>query len=177
MAETPPGHPGADTDNDALAADLIIPGLASALAAYYLISTTELAWEARATGTTIAIVLLALCAVFALRTFKRIAGGAGRLSFGDLFADTVFNRQRVALIALAVLFVATIPWVGTTLGVFLLLIAMMFVMGVRDPKRLLLIAGISAATIYLLFIFLLNSRMPRGTVEALLARILPPLGG
>jgi hypothetical protein len=164
-------------EQDALAADLIIPALGSGLAIYFLASTTELAWEARATGSVIAWSLLALCALFLLRSLSRLAVGKGRMTFGDLFSGTLFNRQRVALILLCLAFVATIRWVGTTLGIFLLLLATMYVMGVREPRRLFTIASLSAATVYLLFIFLLNSRMPRGYLEQVLARVLPPLGG
>jgi hypothetical protein len=169
-----------DTEREepsALGADLIIPGTASALAVYYLVSTADLAWEARATGTTIAMILLALSALLLFRSFGLAIAGRIRLGFGDLFEASSFNAQRVALIVLAALFVAAIHWAGTTLGIFVLLILMMLVTGVRSPRQIVLIATASAMTVYLLFIYLLNSRMPRGYLEGLLGQILPPLGG
>lgn len=173
MSETGTTH----EEGEALARDLIIPAIGSGLAIYYLASTGDLAWEARATGTTIAVVLLGLCLAHALRIAIKVLRHQGTLGFGDLFANSLFNRQRVALIVLLVVFVATIRWVGTTLGLFVLLTATMLVMGVRDLRHLLGVAFVSAATVYVLFIYLLNSRMPRGIVEALLSTILPPLGG
>lgn len=160
----------------ALAPDLIIPALASALAVYYLMSTGDLAWEARATGSTIAWILLAMCAALFIRTALRLARGAGTLTFGNLFALDEYNRTRVALVALLVLFIATIPWLGTTLGLFCLLVASLWVTGVRAPKQILGISLSAAAVVYILFVFLLNSRMPRGVLEDALGRILPPLG-
>ncbi len=156
---------------------MIIPLLACGLAIYFLISTSELAWEARATGSMVAYVLLGLCLALFLRGGLRAMRGTGQYSFGDLFENSLFNRQRVGLVALLVLFIATIPWLGTTLGIFLLLLASLRLMGVTNATQLLGISLTSAAVVYLLFIFLLNSRMPRGLIEKALATILPPIGG
>lgn len=166
-----------DELREALAADLIIPLLGCGLSAYYIISTAGLAWEARATGTTIAGVLLALCALLFARTGLKLArGGMGSFTFGDLFENSIYNRQRVALVALLIVFILTIQWLGTTLGLLLLMLAALRVMGVTGAKQLVGISVSSAAVVYLLFIFLLNSRMPRGVIENALATILPTLG-
>jgi hypothetical protein len=162
---------------ETLAADLIIPVLGCGLSAYYIISTAQLAWEARATGTTIAGLLLALCALLFARTgLKLMRGGMGQFTFGDLFESSIYNRQRMALVALLIVFILTIQWLGTTLGLLLLMLASLWVMGVTSSKQLIGISVTSAAVVYLLFIFLLNSRMPRGIIENSLATILPPLG-
>lgn len=173
---TPEPDDPANMPPEALAADLIIPALGCGLALYYIISTADLAWEARATGTFIALLLLTLCALLFGRTGLRAARGTGTFSFGDLFEDSGFNRQRVALIGLLVVFILTIQWLGTTLGLFLLLLASLRVMGVTSLKQLIGIAFCSAAVVYFLFIFLLNSRMPRGVIENALATVLPSLG-
>jgi hypothetical protein len=165
------------SEPEALASDLIIPALGCGLAAYYVLSTADLAWEARATGSIIASVLLGMCAVHFLRTALRVVRGAGRLGFGDLLEDSSHNRQRLVLLALLVVFVLTIRWLGTTLGLFLLLVGALRVMGVRSARELLAISAAAASAVYLLFIFLLNSRLPRGAIENALATILPALGG
>ncbi len=166
-----------DEPPDALATDLIIPGLGCALAVYFLISTSDLVWEARATGTTIGVILMALCGLHLTRIVRKRVRGPSRFSFGDLFEIEPFNRQRVLLLVCLIVFIATIRWLGTTLGLFLLLIAMLLVMGVREPRRLIGIAFASAATVYVLFILLLDSRMPRGALEHALAGLWPGAGG
>jgi hypothetical protein len=103
-------------------------------------------------------------------------GGMGQFTFGDLFESSIYNRQRMALVALLIVFILTIQWLGTTLGLLLLMLASLWVMGVTSSKQLIGISVTSAAVVYLLFIFLLNSRMPRGIIENSLATILPPLG-
>jgi hypothetical protein len=155
--------------DEPLGADLIIPLLASGLTAYFLITTFDLAWEAKITGTFIGAVLLALCATHFARIGLRIASGRGSLSFGELLSDTLFNRQRLALVALAILFIATIQSLGTTLGLFLLLVASMWVMGVRSIGVLFGVAFLTAAVVYLLLIYLLGSRLPQGPIEKTLA--------
>ena len=68
--------------------------------------------------------------------------GSGSFGFGDLFANTLFNRQRLALGLLIAAFIAALPWTGTTLGLFLVLIAGMWTLGVTSIRQLLLVAAI-----------------------------------
>lgn len=154
-----------------LGADFIIPVLACGLAIYYLATTTDLVWEARAAGVFVGVPLLAMCAFHFARTGYRIAQGKGTLGTGDLFANTPFNRQRLALAVLIALFVAAIPFIGTSLGLFLVLVASMWVLGVRRVRTLVLVAGVTSATVYLLLIQLVSSRLPQGPVEWLIGWI------
>ena len=155
-----------------LAAELIIPALGCLLTGYYLVSTSGLSWEAKATGTVVGVVLLALCAVHLARILLRAAQGAGRFDFGDLFAVTAFNRQRLQLLLLTLAFIVGARWIGTTLGLFLVIIAGMWVLGVRNWRQLIGIAGFTAATVYALLIWLLNTRLPRGIPEQILGTLL-----
>lgn len=156
----------------ALGADLIIPVIGSALAAYYLVTTAELDWEAKSAGLFVGSVLLALCAVQFVRAAIALVGRTGSPGFGALVANTRHNRQRLALILLVALFIATISWTGTTLGLFLLLIAGLLVMGVREPGRLLGIAFCTSAVVYIMLIYLLDTRLPRGLIEKAIAAAL-----
>jgi hypothetical protein len=65
-----------------------------------------------------------------------------------------------------------IPWLGTTLGLFLVMMASMWVLGVREWRTLIGTAFAVAATVYILFIALLDSRLPTGLVERLLSSLL-----
>ncbi|MET0671202.1 MAG: hypothetical protein ABWY66_14500, partial [Xanthobacteraceae bacterium] len=86
-----------------IGADFIIPLLSCGLAVYYFISTTELVWEARATGTVIGLVLIALCIALFVKFGLRIASGQASLGIGDLFRNDEFNRQRFGLMAMMTL--------------------------------------------------------------------------
>ena len=145
-----------------IGADFIIPVLACALAAYYFISTTELVWEARATGTVIGLVLVALCLVLFVKFGLCIASGQASLGMGDLFRNDAFNRQRFGLMAMMMVYIATIYWVGATVGLFFLLIGCMWVLGVRSIRTLVSVALISAVLVHLALITLLDSKLPRG---------------
>jgi hypothetical protein len=168
----------ADSDNEArpeksaLGADLIIPALGSALAIYYLFTTAELDWEAKSAGLFVGTVLLALCAIQLVRTVLALTQGTGSLGLGGLVSNTHHNRQRLGLLVLVALFIATIGWTGTTLGLFLLLIGAMLVMGVREPAKLLSVALGTSAVVYGTLIYLLNTRLPRGVVEKAIAAAL-----
>ena len=155
----------------ALGGDLIIPVLACGLAAYYFGSTVELVWEAKATGIFVGVILVALCATQFVRMGRQVVAGAGSLGLGGLIARTEFNKQRFGLLALVALFVVTLPWVGTTLGLFLLLVAGMWLLGVRSVRALIGVAAVTAATVHLLLITLLNSRLPQGVLQTLQAAL------
>lgn len=156
---------------EAIGGDVLIPILGCALTAYYLLTTQELVWEARATATTVGSILFAMCAVHFLRLIVRLANGEGTASFGDLVTNTLHNRQRISLLVLVVLFIATIQWTGTTLGLFVLVLACMVVLGVRNILTLTLISFSAAGSVYVLLIYLLDSRLPKGPVEKAIATI------
>ena len=162
--------PRVDT-REPLAADFIIPLLASGLAGYYLATTTDLVWEARAAGVAVGVPLIAMCVFHMGRMIYRIVQGSGSFSTGDLFANTLFNRQRLVLGLLIAAFIIALPWTGTTLGLFLVLIASMRMLGVTSIRQLVIVAAATAATVYVLLMYLVSSRLPQGPVEWLIAWI------
>jgi len=72
--------------------------------------------------------------------------------------------------AVTVLFIATLPLLGLTLGLWLGMLAQLWIIGVRRWKILFLLPTGTAACVYLLFIFVLDSGFPHGPIEMLLAR-------
>jgi len=149
----------------ALGAYFIIPLLACGLTIYFLISTAGLIWEARSTGTFIGIILLGLCIAQISRLGLKVARGEATLGFGDLVENTFYNRLRLGLLALTVAFIALLPIIGTTLGLFLVLIAMVRLMGVRSWRVLVMVALITSATVHGLLIYLLGSQLPQGLLK------------
>ncbi len=156
----------------ALGADLIIPALAAALTIYFLASTASLVWEARANGTVIGAVLLILIFMQIIKVGRRLSAGQSTFSFGDLVERSPVQAQRLGLLAILALFILIIPWVGTTLGLLLSMMAGMWILGVRDLRYLLGISFAVAASVYILFIVLLKSRLPSGPVESVLGSLL-----
>lgn len=152
-----------------LAADFIIPLMGCGLAAYYIATTTDLVWEARAAGVVVGVPLILMSVFHMGRTIYRIIQGSGSFSSGDMFANTLFNRQRAALVLLVALFIAALPYTGTTLGLFILLVASMWLLGVRSIVQLVAVAGTTSAVVYVLLMYLLSSRLPQGPVEWLIA--------
>jgi hypothetical protein len=155
----------------ALGAYFIIPLLACALTIYFLVSTRDLLWEARVTGTFIGVILLILCAVQIFRLSLTVVRGEATLGFGDLFENTLFNRQRLALLVFTTAFVVALPWIGTTVGLFILLVASVRIMGVRDWRVLVGVAFITAAMVHLLLIYLLGSQLPQGIFKGVFSAI------
>jgi hypothetical protein len=160
--ETPSGE---GTGRIARGADLIIPALAVAFTIYFLFSVRGLAWEARANGTMIGIALFGLIAIQLGRIVVELRQGRADLSLRDLGEWSSVQVQRLAILLLLAVFVGVVRFTGTTLGLFLVMVASMLVLGVRSPKLLFGVAFATAATGYLLFIALLQTQFPEGPVE------------
>jgi hypothetical protein len=152
-----------------LGADLVIPALALGFATYFFVSIADLAWEAKANGVLIGGVLVALIAIQLARVGVLVARGQANLGFDPLWAPREVLPKRLGLVLLTVAFIATIRWLGLTLALALALAAALYLMGVRKRSHLVLVPLAVAAAAYGLFIAALDSDLPRGPVERLLA--------
>ncbi len=82
-----------------------------------------------------------------------------------------YNRQRLALLALTAVFIVSLPWTGTTVGLFILIVASTRLMGVRDWRVLVAVALMTAATVHFLLIYLFGSQLPQGVFKSVFAAI------
>jgi hypothetical protein len=152
-----------------LGADLVIPALALGFAAYFFVSISDLAWEAKANGVLIGIVLVALIALQFFRIARQLSRRQGNLSLAPLWQPVDVIGKRIGMVAVAAAFIAALPWLGLTLGLLLGMLAALWVMGVRRGATLVLLPLAIAAAAYLLFIVTLQSDFPHGPLEKLLS--------
>lgn len=149
-----------------LGADLVIPALALGFAVYFFVSIADLAWEAKANGVVIGGVLVALIVLQLVRTAAALARKQATLGFEAIWAPREALGKRVGLVLITVLFIATLKWLGLTLGLFLSLLAALWIMGARGKPLVIIPLAVSAAA-YLLFVVLLHSDIPHGPIERL----------
>jgi hypothetical protein len=147
-------------------ADLIIPALALGFAAYFFYSIADLAWEAKANGVVIGGVLVTLIAIQVVRTALQVARGKAHLGVYPVLAPRDVLGKRIGLVAITVAFIATLHWLGLTLGLFAAMVAALWVMGARGKVLAVLPLAVAAAA-YLLFVALLKSDIPHGPIERL----------
>jgi hypothetical protein len=166
-----PSHSKIGAGRKPLGADLIIPVLAAVFTVYFLISTSNLSWEARVNGMMIGYTLLVLIALYLLRIVRRLISKQADLRLGDIVSITEENGQRLAILGVFTAYVLTIEWLGATLGLFLTLFASMWILGVHSWRTLFGVSGLTAGLVYFLFIGFLKTRLPRGPVEDLLALV------
>lgn len=157
--------------NNALGADLVIPALAGAFALYFLVSTTDLVWEAKANGVVIGAVLLILIAAQVALVFWQRVKGEGALGFDPLWRPRDLALKRLTMLAITAAFVALLPWLGLTLGLWLGMLAQLLVTGVRRRAVLVWLPLATAAACYLLFIVAINAEFPHGPVERLVGML------
>ena len=154
-----------------LGADLIIPALALGFAVYFFFSIADLAWEAKANGVLIGTILVVLIGIQLVRVGVQVVRGNATLRLERLWEPREALPKRVGLVLITVAFIVAIRWVGLTLALFLALVAALYLMGVRKPSHLALVPLGVAAAAYGLFIAALDSDLPRGPVEQLLAAL------
>lgn len=156
---------------EAAGADLVVPLMALAFAAYFFWSIRGLVWEAKANGVVVGSVLVVLVLIQLARTAREVLQGRATLELGPLIRPWPVQLRRLAVVVLMALFVATLEWVGTLLGLFLLTAGCMFLLGVRDWRWLTGLPFAICAFVYVMFFLFLHARLPRGPVEAALAWI------
>ncbi len=154
-----------------LGADLIIPAAALGFAVYFLFSIADLVWEAKANGLLIGTILVVLVGIQLARIGVQVRKGNASLGFERLWQPREALPKRVGLVLITVAFIVAIRWLGLTLALFLALAAALYLMGVRKPSHLALVPLGVAAAAYGLFIAALDSDLPRGPVEQLLAAL------
>ena len=159
-------------ESRALGADLVIPALALAFAVYFFFSTADLVWEAKANGVIIGTALVILIAFQVGRVALRIMRGEGGLGLDPIWQPREMAWKRVGLVAITALFIAAMPWLGLTLALWLGMAAQLWIIGVRRKKILFWLPTATAASVYALFIAVLDSGFPHGPVEDLLAPLL-----
>jgi hypothetical protein len=154
-----------------LGADLVIPALAAAFAAYFFFSIADLAWEAKANGVVIGAILTILVVIQLVRIGMRLRAGEADLGFERLVAPRDALPKRIGLVLITIVFIATMHWLGVTLGMLLALFASLWILRVRNRKALVLVPLAVVACVYLLFVAALQSDIPHGPVEWLLGKL------
>lgn len=155
-----------------LGADLVIPLLALGFAAYFFFSIRDLAWEAKANGVIIGTLLVLLVFVQLVRIAVAVMKGRGSLRTDPLWQPREVLGKRIGMVLIAIAFIATLKWLGLTLGLLLGMASSLWLMGVRKPVRIALISLVVAASAYLLFIAALDSAFPHGPIENAVAHLL-----
>ena len=154
-----------------LGADLVIPALALAFAIYFFFAIAELSWEAKANGVLIGGVLVVLVMIQIARIGVAVARGRGSLSLDALLNPRSVLVQRIGLVLLTVVFIAALPLLGLTLGLFLSMAVALIIVGARRPWRVFWVSFGVAACAYLMFVAALDTDVPRGPVEQAIAAI------
>ena len=159
-------------ENKSLGADLVIPALALAFAIYFFVDIADLGWEAKANGVLIGTILVILIGIQGVRLGLSAARGEGGLGFETLLGPRELLPKRLGMVAITIAFIAGVQWLGLTAALFLAMLAALRLMGLTSWKKNLLLSFVVAALAYGLFIALLDSDMPHGPVERVLAKMI-----
>ncbi len=150
--------------------DLIIPAMALAFAIYYLTTITEVPWIAQASAVLVSGLLLLAIVAFAVRTVLRLKAGSEVIRFDGFNFDHSVNLKRSGLLALAVGYVWFIEDLGCTISTVVFLFFAIIVLSSIANWRNAGLVAISCSLIgYFVFIFIFETRFPRGPIEKFLS--------
>ena len=107
-----------------------------------------------------------------IRIGTAVARGKATLGFDALWQPRDALGKRLGMVAVTIVFIATVQWLGLTLGLLLGMLASLWIMGVRRPKIIILVSLGVALISYALFIAALNSEFPHGPLEHLFGQLL-----
>jgi hypothetical protein len=165
VSEDPPTDREAKAPKNVLP-DLIIPVMALAFSIYYLTTITEVPWIAQASAVLVSGLLLLSILAFAVRTIFRIKTGTEIIRFDGLAIDYRNDMKRVGLLVLAIAYVWFIEDLGFTIStVVFLFLAIVLLSSVANWKNAALVAMSCSLIGYFVFIFVFETRFPKGPVE------------
>lgn len=153
--------------------DLIIPVLAFAFTIYYLSTITHVPWIAQSSAVLVASLLFLAIFAFAIRTVLRIRAGRERIGFDHLVTDLPTQSKRAVLLAMTIAYIILIEDFGFSLMTFLFIFfAIVLLSSLANWKKALAVSGGCAVAGYIIFIYIFETRFPKGfiekTIEALL---------
>ena len=156
-----------------LGGDLVIPVAALVFTLYYFSTIIESPWTAQVSAVFIGVILIALTAVFVIKTIAPIRRGEADLGMESLLAPRPFVPKRLALFGLTVGYIVIIEWGGFTLTTFAFIASAMLLLSEgRNTRFILILSGIMSISGYLLFIVAFERRFPLGPFEQLMKQVL-----
>lgn len=153
--------------------ELVIPVMAIAFTVYYFTTIIHSPWTAQVNAFLIGSILIALCLLFILKTLIRLRAGTASPGLGKLIRRDDISSGRAGLFVLTLGYIYFIDWGGFTLTTFVYLVAAMALL--NKGRRMVLITAVSALMAFggwVLFIWLFDTRFPRGPFEEMMKALL-----
>lgn len=150
--------------------DLIIPVMALAFSIYYLTTITEVPWTAQASAVLVSGLLILSIVVYGIRTIWRVRTGVEVVNLQGLGLDRANDLKRAGLLALSIAYVWFIGDLGFTIATSaFLFLAIVLLSSLGNWKNAAVVAICCSLIGYLVFIFIFETRFPKGPVENFLA--------
>lgn len=153
-------------------ADLILPVGASLYAIYYVASVWDFPPEAQQSGLFLAGLLLTLSALFFVRTAFAALRERWVFDLSPVLGPVEGRRGRALFVAIAVAYPFLAPFLGFTLGTFVVMALGAWVNGLRPARKAVLFGAGGALAGWLFFIVLLGTRFPEGPFERLVGWVI-----
>jgi len=153
-----------------IAGELIIPVLGVLFTIYYIVTVLDSPWTAQVNAYMVGSVLLAVSVVFFGLKFRDLIRGDVVLHVPMARGLTAIKSAQAGFILIALGYLVIMDMLGFTLATAVFFwVAMMLLDGGRRPVMKIGLSAVMALIGYLVFIFMFETRLPKGPVEAILA--------
>lgn len=151
----------------------IIPIAALIFTLYYFYSIADSPWTAQVNAFMVGSILILVVGVFFYSRIKMLMAGEADLGFSKLLMPYDILGKRLIFIGITVGYLVAINWGGFTLTTFLFLwLSMMLLAGWKRPVFHAFLSVVMALVGWSAFIWLFETRLPKGPVEHLLAGLI-----
>ncbi len=154
--------------------ELVIPVLAIVFTFYYFTTIWSSPWTAQVSAFLVGGVLLGVCGLFLVISVLKIRNGEGSLGFRNLVSTEDWRTGRVGLLAATFGYCVFVDSLGFTLATFLFLLLSMAVLSKgRHLGRIVGLSALIALIGWAVFIWVFDTRFPRGWFEIWMKSVLP----
>lgn len=145
--------------------ELIIPVAGILFTIYYFSTITDAPWTAQVNAFFLGAILILLSTIFIVIKTLAVRRGRARLSFRELIEPVDILGKRLMLLGIAIGYVLIVDYAGFTITTFLLLFSGMTALGLRNLKKNFLIALVLSLSVWLVFVYIFETRLPYGPFE------------
>ena len=164
---------GSEEPKPQIGGEFIIPVAALVFTIYYFSTILNSPWTAQVNAFMVGFVLFVVIAVFIVTRLGRVMAGKASMGVADILAPRDILPKRAAFIAICLLYVIGIEWLGYTLTTFAFLWSSMVLLNDFRRKGVCTVLAAAMTVLgYVVFIATFETRLPRGIIEKAIAALI-----
>lgn len=159
-------------DKHNIAGECIIPVLGVLFTVYYVFSIVDAPWTAQVNAVLVGTTLILVSAIFFIKKFSLLLRGTVKFTVPFSSILPALQTAQTAFIVTSFLYLILIDFLGFTLTTILFFWSSMMILGRGKRSYYKALLSIIMALIgYVVFIVMFETRLPIGTLEQILGKV------